>query len=86
MKIKPAEGEQKGEMLLEIVNGPITTHLPPNSYKIGTSVKGHLVPDLEEFINQNQVAISQNPKLQGTQGRPIVFVVGCTSMGNFGGH
>ena len=86
MKIKPSEGEQQGEMLLEIINGPLTSHLPPQALKVGTSVKGHLVPDLEEYLNSNQVAKSVNPKLQGTQGRPIVFVIGCSSHGNFGGH
>ena len=72
--------------MLELINGPITTHLPPNGLKIGTSVKGHLVPDLEEYMNENQIAKSMNPKLQGTQGRPLVFVIGCSSHGNFGGH
>ena len=83
MKIKAPDSS---DTLLEIINGPITTHLPPNCMKVGTSVKGHLVPDLEEYLNSNQIALSPNPKLQGTQGRPVVFVVGCSSHGNFGGH
>jgi hypothetical protein len=32
------------------------------------------------------MARSTNPKLQGSQGRPIVFVIGCTSEGHYGGY
>lgn len=44
MKIKSSENH---EVLMEIVNGKIEEHIPQNSYKVGTSTRGHLVTDLE---------------------------------------
>ena len=38
--------------LLEIVNGPIESHLPADSFIVGTSAKGHLVTNFEEYFNQ----------------------------------
>ena len=67
MKIRSQDANNEGqEMLLEIVNGPVHTILPQNSYKIGTSTKGHLVHDLDHYVNEQQIALSQNPKLKGT--------------------
>ena len=59
--------------LLEVVNGPIQSHLPFNPLVIGTSTKGHLVTDLDGFVSQQQ-----------TETNSLVFVIGCTSLGNHG--
>ena len=57
--------------LLEIVNGPIESHLPPGALVIGTSTKGHLVPDLDKYFNEQQ-----------TRTNNLVFMIGCTSYGH----
>ena len=65
MKIKSPESKVT---LLEVVNGPIESHFPPDAFVIGTSTKGHLVADLDGYF-----------KSQQTPTRNLVFVVGCTS-------
>ena len=50
MRIRSSENK---EVLMEIVNGKIDDHIPQNSYKIGTSTKGHLVTDLEQYMCEN---------------------------------
>ena len=47
MKIRSPEDKLT---LMEVVNGTITDHLPTNSVIVGTSTKGRLVPDLEEYM------------------------------------
>ena len=44
MKIKSPESKVT---LLEVVNGPIESHFPSDPFIIGTSIKGHLVKDLD---------------------------------------
>ena len=50
MKIKSSENR---EVLMEVVNGTVEDHIPQNSYKVGTSTKGHLVTDLDGYFNKN---------------------------------
>ena len=50
MKIKAPGGK---ETLLEIVNGSIESHIPRDSFKVGTSTKGHLVSELEPYMNSH---------------------------------
>ena len=50
MRIKSPEGK---ETLLEVVNGPIESHLPKDSFRVGTSTKGHLVTELEPYMNSH---------------------------------
>ena len=70
MKIKAPETH---ETLLEVVNGPVKSHLPYDPFVIGTSTKGTLVSDLEGYMCKRQ-----------TETRNLVFVIGCTSTGNYG--
>ena len=50
MRIRSSENK---EVLIEILNGKIEDHLPKNSFKVGTSTKGHLVTDLDQYFNEN---------------------------------
>jgi rRNA small subunit pseudouridine methyltransferase Nep1 len=70
------------EPLLEVVNGPISSHLPRDSFKVGTSTKGHLITELEQYMNTNQKT-ANTPELVSA-GQPLVFVIGCTSTGSHG--
>ena len=74
MKIKSPENS---ETLLEVVNGKIESMLPYKARVVSTSSKGHLVCDLQEYIQQNSSHCSV-----GTSNDPLVFVVGCSSHGD----
>ena len=52
LKNAEAEGDARSGPLLEILSGATESHMPLNAVKIGTSVNGHLVPDLEGYMNE----------------------------------
>ena len=51
MKITSAENP-KEDPLLEIVNANPRDLIPKNSFIIGTSIKGRLVKNIEEYLDQ----------------------------------
>ena len=56
---------------MKVIRPPISSYLPKGAKRIGTSVKGKLV-NIREYVREEL----------DVKDKPIVFVVGCTSIGN----
>ena len=56
---------------MKVIRPPLEQYFPKNAMRIGTSVKGKLV-SLGEFIREDI----------DVKDKPVVFIVGCTSIGN----
>ena len=56
---------------MKVIRPPLEQYFPKGAKRIGTSVKGKLVT-LREFVREDVDVLE----------KPIVFAVGCTSIGN----
>ena len=83
MKIKGNECN-----LLEVVNGPVESHLPRDCAFVGTSAKGKLVPDLDEFVENRlkeyrHIAIAIGCSSQGSHGMDAPYTTECISISHY---
>ena len=69
MKKLTIRADENGEILLKIVQSPVTNHLPSDSLKVAFSTKAKLI-NVHDFIKE------VNPQ------KPIVFLVGAVAKGN----
>lgn len=58
--------------LMKVIRPPISQYLPKGAKVIGTSVKANKLVNLYEYVKED-IDVKE---------KPVVFVVGCTSLGN----
>jgi rRNA small subunit pseudouridine methyltransferase Nep1 len=72
-KIKASEGKK---VLMKVVKNPVTAHLPPGAFKVGTSVNGKLVKVWEYVREKRMKFVSLDENEPSTC---PVFVIGMTA-------
>lgn len=71
-KIKAADS---AEVLMKVVKNPVTAHLPPGAFKIGTSAESELV-DIFEYVKDPSFAFTTTDSNLPTK-TPVFFVGAC---------
>ena len=77
-KIKASDNNK---VLMKVVKNPITGHLPPGCYKVGTSEEAKLVK-IGEFVKEERLKFVQSD--DDEERRVPVFIVGMTAHGHEG--
>lgn len=73
------KANENNKVLMKVVKNPISLHLPPGSYKVGTSIEGKLVK-IAEFVRDDKLRFSKGE--EDEEARTPVFVVGMTAHGH----